>query len=114
MSLEQYKDLFRQYDNLQRLKREDDVLGEQMEDLWWKLTEEEKDEVRKLSCELHEAWSPQERYEEALEVIENIKWMIPAGPNDRTPFEARLAQRAHWEERRDLAKSQMVNNGRSD
>lgn len=105
-ALETYKRLALQADSLDRQMKYDgmEVLHEQMDAPWDEMSEEERGEARSYSIALHNAWTPEEHYEEALRVIEEFP---KPSPNDKTTPEARAAQLAHWTRRRDEAKVKM-------
>lgn len=101
--LQTYKELIRQYDALERSNQDNEHILDQLDSMWYKLTDEEKKEVTEFSIYLHQQWPPEKLYEEACEVVRSIQSTIPASPNDITPLSVRLKQLAYWENKKDEA-----------
>lgn len=105
--LERYYELTRQANELDKAAKCNEHLMDELEGIWYKLTTEEKTKAGEYIAKLANEWSPEDKYNEACGVIENIKSLIAGSPNDITPLKSRLEGLAWWEKRRDEAKALM-------
>lgn len=104
MTVEKYKDFIKALDALQRedarnnsLDNENsgkcDELCDLSDTIWYRLTQEEKNEVGRYSVQLRDEWTPLEKYNEAVRIVEG--------------FTKPCANKDHWIKKRDEALAQI-------
>lgn len=73
MSIEKYKEILLKMDDMDRQGLdgpERDLLCDELDPYWYAMSPDERDEVKKYSCYLFEQWTPKEKYEDAVRVLE--------------------------------------------